>query len=139
MELLLDSSVIAKWFLDEPGTERAIALQNQYLSGLVSLFYAELSLFEVANALHFSGRFTAAEVVEAIAALEALNMQRLGFDQGALNRAVQLAEQHGTAVYDSYLVALAEKRQILFLTADHKLLRRLQSLGFVKDFKVYRL
>jgi predicted nucleic acid-binding protein len=109
MDLLLDSSVIAKWFLDEPGTAQAIELQDQHLSGLVSLSYAELSLFEVANALHFSGKFSADEIVEAIAALEALNMQRLGYDQDALNRAVHLAGQYGTAIYDSYLVSTLSK------------------------------
>lgn len=137
MGLLLDSSVIAKWFLDEPGTARALQLQDQHLSGRVSLFYAELSLFEVANALHFSRKFTASEIVEAIAALEALNMRRLGYNQDALNRAVSLAQQYGTAIYDSYLVALAEKHHIVFLTADRKLLHRMKLIEFVQDLDLH--
>ena len=75
--------------------------------------------------------------MEAIAALEALNMRRLGYDQGALNRAISLAPRLGTAIYDSYLVALAEKHQIIFLTADRKLLRRLTPFEFVQDLDLH--
>lgn len=139
MNLLLDSSVLVKWFIDESGSDRAIEIQQGFLSGRISLVFAELSLFEVANALHFSGKFTADEITEATTALQALNMKRMGFSQQALNRAVTLAAQYGVAIYDGYLVALAEQNHFMFLTADRKLMRCLSAHTFVSDLDTYIL
>lgn len=137
MNYLLDSSVIVKWFLDEPDSKRALDLQHRFLSGTLSLFYAQLSLYEVANALLYSREFGANEVADATAALAALNMQPLGFEERALSKAIVVSGQYGIAIYDSYLVALAEIHQLIFLTADRKLLRRLPSLDWVRDFGIY--
>ncbi len=137
MNYLLDSSVIAKWFLDEPGSNRALNLQHRYLSGSLSLFYAQLSLYEVANALLYSREFKATEVADATAALAALNMQQLGFEERALSKAIIVSGQYGIAIYDSYLVTLAEMHHLIFLTADRKLLRRLPSLDWIRDFGIY--
>jgi len=137
--ILLDSSVLVKWFIEEAGSDRASSIYRHFLAGRLSLAYAELSLFEVANALHFSGRFTAHDIAKAMTALQTLNMQKAGFDSRALNRAAELAAEHGTAIYDGYLVALAEQNRWDFLTADQRLLRRLIIYPFVYDFDLYPL
>jgi len=137
MNYLLDSSVIVKWFLDEPDSNRALDLQHRFLSGSLSLFYAQLSLYEVANALLYSREFEATEVVDATAALLALDMQQLGFEERALSNAIVMSGQYDIAIYDSYLVALAEMHQLVFLTADRKLLRRLPPLDWIRDVGIY--
>ncbi|MCX6045611.1 MAG: type II toxin-antitoxin system VapC family toxin [Chloroflexi bacterium] len=137
--VLLDSSVLAKWYVNELNSPLAISLQRHYIHHKIQLAYAELSLFEVANALRYSGLFTTIDIVTAIAALQALGMQRLNHDEQAFRRAVQLSADYAIAIYDSYLIALAEQQAIDFVTADGKLLRKVFALSFVYDLAYYQI
>ena len=96
-------------------------------------------MFEVANALRYSGLFTTDDILTAMTALQALGMQSLGYNELGLNRAVQLSADYAIAIYDSYLIALAEQQAIDFVTADGKLLRKVFSLSFVYDLAYYQI
>jgi predicted nucleic acid-binding protein len=135
--LLLDSSVIAKWFLSESDSDRAVRLQQQYLAGDIACQYADLALYEVANALLYSRQFDADEIATALDAIINLGMPQIGFVQPALVQAVTLAQDFGVAIYDSYLVALAQIYGMDFVTADRRLTRRLLQLPFVYDLRTF--
>ncbi|MFN8486391.1 MAG: PIN domain-containing protein [Caldilineaceae bacterium] len=72
-------------------------------------------------------------------ALQALGMQCLGYDRQAFNRAVQLAENYKIAIYDSYLIALAEQQAMDFVTADSKLWRRSYPLALFMTWPYIKL
>ncbi|MFN8486392.1 MAG: hypothetical protein U0350_02295 [Caldilineaceae bacterium] len=52
--VLLDSSVLAKWFVNEIHSDLALSLQQHFIDHEIDLAYAELSLVEVANVLQYS-------------------------------------------------------------------------------------
>lgn len=137
--LLLDSCVLVKWFTDESDSDRALEILAQSLDGRLMLAYANLSLFEFANALLFKRQFTADEITEALAALQALDMLRLDFSPKALDRSVELSMQYDIAIYDGYLVAVAEQNQMVLLTADQKLIRRCFAHKSVADLTIHKL
>jgi predicted nucleic acid-binding protein len=126
--LLLDSSIVVKWFRAEPGCERARALRDGFVAGQWEICLSDLVLYETANALHYSGDFTLAEITEYIESVIALEIPIELFDLFVLERALASSRQYGIAIYDSYLVALAQHKQMIFVTDDNRLLRKLNGI-----------
>lgn len=135
---LLDSSVLVKWFLEEEGSTTARHIQTRFLDGDYRLAYADLALYEVANALLYSQQFQPQEIAQAITALSLIGMQQFPHDSSVLRRAIALAAEWGVAIYDAYLVALAEAFGMSFISADRWLLRRLFHLSFVQDLALFQ-
>jgi predicted nucleic acid-binding protein len=137
--ILLDSSVIVKWFVNEEDSLLAHQVQAAWMQGKIDLFYAELSLFEVGNALFFSKLFTPAEIVVALDAVYTLGMALLPMNSYALHNAIQLSYDHRITIYDAYLVALAMQNRLGFVSADRRLVQRLTSLSFIYELADYQL
>lgn len=135
--LLLDSSVLVKWFLPESDAHLALTLQQAFLAGRLTLAYADLALCEVANALHFSNLFDPNDIVGAIEAIRDLGMIHYPYDSQAFAMSIQYAKQYRIAIYDSYLVALAQLHQLTFVTADQRLVKQVASLAFIYDLAAY--
>lgn len=62
--LVLDASVIVKWFLNEKRTANDLALKEQYVRGEINIIVPELLFYEVSNALLFSNVFSMNELFE---------------------------------------------------------------------------
>ena len=135
--LLPDSSVLVKWFTEEPDSATARMLLERYLDGALELATSELCLYEVANALRYSGIFDAAEVATYIRSIVELEVELLPFDLSTLAKAIQLSFEREIAIHDSYLVAMAQQFDLLFVTADAKLLRCLQDLPIVVPLQAF--
>lgn len=129
--LLLDSSVLVKWFSPEVDHQLARRLRSGYLEGKCELAIPDLALYELANALRYSGRFKSREIAEHVRSIIELEVAILPFNLAVLGAAIDLSLQKDTTVYDSYFVALAEATGMIFVTADARLFRRIQDLGFV--------
>jgi predicted nucleic acid-binding protein len=52
-EIILDSSVVVKWFSSETKSVEALALLDSYTQGTVELVVSEVLYCEVANALRY--------------------------------------------------------------------------------------
>jgi len=57
--LVLDASVLLKWFLQEPGSDSALELKHRYLEGDVAIALPDLALYEVPNVLRFKRELNA--------------------------------------------------------------------------------
>ena len=134
---MLDASVAAKWYL--PGEEletQARALLTAAELGAVSFYVPDVFWAEVISALHTatrgrSARIDAAAVDRALADLEAVRIEVVA-SKPLLPAALRLARDHGSAVYDSLYVALAEQLGLPFVTADSRLHTRLAHLTHVR-------
>ncbi len=82
--LLLDSSVVVKWFRSESTYDKALAIQQAFLSGDLDLGISELTLYEVANALRYSGDYTADEIRESLNSILDLEITVYPFSFDAL-------------------------------------------------------
>ena len=99
---MLDSSVLTKWYVNEQDSALAISLQQHFIDNKIQLIIADLSLFEVANALRYSGLFTTDDILTAMEALQALGMPCLGYEEQIFNRAVQLSADCAIATITTY-------------------------------------
>jgi len=57
--VVVDSSVLVKWFVPEPDSTLAIALRQAHIDGRIRIAVPDLALLEVANALRY--KFSAAD------------------------------------------------------------------------------
>jgi predicted nucleic acid-binding protein len=122
---VVDASIAVKWVVPEVLSDKADRVRDHEGDVLAP----DLLLVEVANALW---RKTAAGEISAREADAALDLvRRSGIDlrpTGALvPRAMEVARRLGHPVYDCVYLALAEREQAAFVTADHRLLRRLST------------
>jgi predicted nucleic acid-binding protein len=123
-EAVLDASVAAKVFIPEEGAERAEAF---VLSGarLIAPDFVLVELANVATKRLRQGvipRQTAERMVVAATSL---------FDEllpagGLIGRAFELAADHGLSTYDATYVALAEQRRCILVTADLRLIAKIE-------------
>lgn len=126
--LLLDSSVLVKLFhQDEADVDMALLLRSGHMDGHWEIRLADLSFYELANALYYIGKYPAKEIIEGIQSLLALELHIYSFDARILHAGLGLCAEKKISIYDSYLVALTKHENLVFVTADEKLARKFQS------------
>ena len=137
--VVVDASVVAKWFLEEEYSVEARLLRDAYVEGLIDLAAPELLPFEVLNALRYSRAYSPGELVEAARALTDFQIALYRLEGRYAERTVELAVEKGITVYDASYVALAAELGTVLYTADEKLLARTRDLGLVRHIAEYRV
>lgn len=130
VQLVVDASVILKWFFDFPEEEnrdKALDLRNKHVSGKISLCIPQYAIYEITNALTFSKYKLSKEIV--IDSLEALADLRLKksndySDKKLMKESVELAFKYAITIYDALYLALAKKLECSLLTADEKFIKK---------------
>jgi predicted nucleic acid-binding protein len=121
MTIVVDASVAAQWVLDEPGSDRALALKNEH-----ALIAPSLIASEIGNALWKAVRRGTITRPDALAAIDAILVP---FDalipvEDLRNRALDLALELDHPIYDCFYLALAERERVAMVSADGRLLAR---------------
>jgi len=119
MKLVIDASVLVKWFVDEPGADRAAALRGGDLAA------PDLILVEVGNALwkhQRRGVLADADYVGAVEALQAAPVTLVSA-AGLLPAAARIAAELDHPLYDCVYVALAMRDGVPLVTDDRRLLK----------------
>lgn len=117
-----DASVILKWVLpsaDEPESDRAIALRDQWIAGRVAIVVPALWAFEVANVLAMKSGKQAEPLLSALLDLEMDEAPVREFAAAALS----LCVKHDVTFYDAAYHALAQARRGTLVTADERYAR----------------
>jgi predicted nucleic acid-binding protein len=124
--LILDTSVVLKWFLEKDESDVALArkLRETFLSRRCTLGAPDLLLVEVANALTAGHRSSPKEVSEAIEVILEIGLHLFELQFPALVKAIGLASTYGVTVYDSCFLAVAIESDALLVTADEAFLRK---------------
>ena len=125
MTLVVDASVALKWFLpDEPLADRAVSIVRDGMP----LIVPDILVAEVCNAawrLARLGRINQDQVAEIAAILPQFFDTLVGAADLA-RRAVAIARELDHPVYDCLYVTLAEERRAKLISADTRLLKKLQ-------------
>lgn len=130
--VLLDSSVVLKWFRrDEIWREAALKLRKAYLDGHTVIFVPNLLIYEIANVLRYKPDLTQLQVQEALTSLFDMQIRRVEISQVVIMEAIQLAYLHTITVYDATFIAMAKYLKVPFITADEKLIQNLSKIPYV--------
>lgn len=135
--LLVDSSVLVKWFTDEEDSDKALELRRRHLDGEIALTIPDLAFYEVANALIFSHAFGPLKVSLAMQYLSDIGLKVVDFDLNVLHVAIETTSECKLAIYDSYFVALADLESLRLVTADKQAVRKTHGISDVVTLADY--
>ena len=125
-EVVVDASVIVKWFVEEEGSDKSLKLRDKYIEGRVGIIAPELVIFEALNALYYKKLFSEDELKEISEALEAYSLTLYPLRGEYADKAVEIAFKNDVTIYDASYIALAVIKDTRMYTADKKLIRKLK-------------
>ncbi|OGS45350.1 MAG: hypothetical protein A3K66_05060 [Euryarchaeota archaeon RBG_16_67_27] len=130
---VVDASVAAKWFLQEPHSEAALSLRDAHVDGNVSLVAPSLVIVEVANALRYHPGIGSELLADHVTALLDLGLGLDPVSEESISAAVRCAYRVGLTVYDAWYISLAERMDCPLVTADQTQLRAAGARGVHVD------
>lgn len=136
--LVLDTSVVLKWFTEENYSKVALKIREDFYTGVHGIVEPDLLLYEFSNALRYNQNYAQDEVNKAVESLFELQIDILVPTLEILKEASELSRKYGITVYDAVFVSLAKSIEAVFVTADEKLygkIKELKLVRFVADFK----
>src|SRR5262249_45152561 len=128
MKYVIDSSVMVKWVLAEPDSDKALQLRDDLRNGVHQLLSPDLFTVEASHALTRAERQLRIPVGHARTLfLDILTTPpHVVPFQPLLLRAIDFSSTMRIGVYDCIYVALAQQEQCELVTADSTLVRALQ-------------
>lgn len=130
-EVVLDSSVVVKWFSKEVKSDQAIALLDSYIEGSTVLIVSEILLCEVGNALRYKPDYNAEKIKAALTQLFSLRMKVVHLTESLMVRAGEIAYDGKITLYDALPVAISEAHKTVCITADEETQhKKLQPKGY---------
>lgn len=128
MKYVIDASVALKWVLPEIDSDKALRLRADYQAAVHELLSPDIFSLEVCNSLARAERNSA--IGPGVADIHLSNVlstsPQLYSYHPLLRRALAIANNARHGVYDCRYVALAEREGCELVTADDRLLKRLQ-------------
>lgn len=122
MSLVLDANVIAKWYNEEPWSDKAVKLKDDYVQSRVRLVEPTLAFYEVGNAIRKNQQLSDQDAREACSsAATLLRDAEEAFSPEEAQSALTLARSLEVTYYDASYILLAGKHKISFITADEEL------------------
>ncbi|MHA1401584.1 MAG: type II toxin-antitoxin system VapC family toxin [Candidatus Heimdallarchaeaceae archaeon] len=123
--IVIDASVLVKWFINESDSKYAIWIRNQYIEGTIKIIAPDLILYEVLNALKYSKIFDEKELKEISQTIIEYGITRYSFTKDLINTAIELAINNNLTIYDASYLSLAIHQKGILITADEKLLNNI--------------
>lgn len=122
-KVVVDSSVVIKWFAPEANFAKARAILTEYQAGRLTLLAPDLLYAEIGNVVWKKVRFHGLDIDDGQEIIE--NLYRLDItvtrSVDLLRDAYRLATCYQRTVYDMTYVALSVREQCRLITADEKL------------------
>lgn len=123
--VVVDASVVVKWFVPETDTDKALSLRDAHINGVVRIATVDLCLVELANALRFRKPAPTAEQISgAVRSFVALDARVVATTPDLLDIATRIALSQGLTIYDALYAALAVELGYELVTADDGLLQK---------------
>ncbi len=128
MKYVIDSSVMVKWVLTEPDSDKALRLRDDLCQSVHELLAPDIFTVEAAHALTRAERQPRIPVGQARGLfLDILTTPPHAVPfQPLLLRAIDISSAMRIGVYDCIYVALAEQEKCELATADISMVRVLQ-------------
>lgn len=129
-KLVVDASVVIKWFVPEPLSPEARRILDDYRAGTLDLVAPDLLNAEVGNIVWKKQTYQGLGSDDAMAVIGGLRNLVIAFTPTAdlLADAYNLAITHQRTVYDSLYLALSIREACQFVTADERLANAVSSM-----------
>ena len=118
--IVLDASVLVKWFNAEEGRDKALMIRDAQIRGRLAIAAPVLAVYEVCNALRF-GRIPPEDIIIAYNLLRRLRVDLVEPGEEIMRGTISAAFENGLTIYDAAYLALAENLRAPLVTDDIKL------------------
>ena len=123
-KIVVDASVIVKWFLVEEYSDNALKLRDDYIRGLFTIAVPALLEYEVLNALKYSGVYSIKELETIGIALNKYGFKTYKLEDELKKLTIDISVENNITIYDSSYVALAKYLETTLYTADQELIEK---------------
>lgn len=136
--VILDSSVIAKWFFAEEGSDVCLKIKRDFEENKISIVAPLLLYYEVSNILKTSVKRLRIDKNDALKVYKdftSLNITLYSSEE-LMHNTLKAAIKYDISSYDASYVALSFEKNIPFFTADKKLVLKVASplISYIEDF-----
>lgn len=136
-KIVIDASVIIKWFIKEQDSEIANQVKEDYQKQIIDLSIPDLLPYEVLNVLRYKPSMGENDLCKVVKDLDDFQLDKFTFDDDIPKKTISLSLKYGITVYEAVYLSLAAKHKYWFLTADEKLTTKLQEQEKVLLLKAY--
>ncbi len=132
MIVVLDASVIIKWFLKEENSESALQFKEDFLNGKTNIIIPDLALYEICNVLRFKPHLGQEAIKNILPSLFNLGIEIITPSSKLLTESLHLSFATGLSIYDCVYLALANELEARLITADKHILTQAEPLCKIK-------
>ena len=126
-EIVIDASVVVKWFIEENDSDKARFLRDKFIDGKIELIVPSLLYFEVLNALKYSQLFDLSELNDAGESLENYGFKVITIKKEIRKHMIKFAVDQEISIYDASYLGLSIGLGKILCTADEKIKKKLPS------------
>lgn len=121
--VVIDTSVVIKWFLPEIGAESALKIKDNLLTGKIKISSRDLLLYEFASAFknYSKIKLEQKDFTIAIKTLTSLKIAIFPINYSELTELFTTAKRLDISIYDCSYLLLAKRLKSPLYTADKKL------------------
>ena len=130
-KVVVDASVIVKWFLEEEFSDEALRLRNDHIRGIIAIAVPSLLEYEVLNALKYSGVYSLEELKEIGIALNKYGFEVYELEGKLKELTIKIAVKNNITIYDASYIALATHLNTTLYTSDKELTRNPQTQQYI--------
>ena len=136
--IVLDASVVAKWYNKEEYSDKAAEILGNYIEGLFDIKEPPLILYEVSNAIYKNDQLSVEDAVRAVESLIRLIGETVEIPSNEdFKEAMKIARLLKISFYDSSYIQIAKKYNAKLITADDEMYEKAKKLTrvvHIRDF-----
>lgn len=135
--IVVDASVVIKWILqDEVYREKALILLKRHTDGIEKIIVPDLLIYEISNTLVTKPALSISHINSSLNAVVEFALEKYSPDLQDMLKICRLAREYKTTVYDMTYAYIAQRKNMIFITADERFCK-LTKFPFVKLLSEY--
>ena len=131
--LVVDASIVVKWFVPEQNSDLALKLRDAHVDGSVGLIAPDLVAYEVANALRYRADLSEKDYEKCIRSLFDFNIIMLAPSSRSIIDGSKLAKRSDLTIYDAAYYEIARNLDCSLITADEQFFKKVAMPKKEKD------
>jgi len=125
--LVLDASVLLKWYYDENDSDKAIAIRDKFNRSELDILVPQILYYEVSNVFRYNKMYELAEKNRMINNLFSLGLETRLLSSEDMIIANELANTCNVTIYDAVYLSLARQLGIPLVTADEEFVKKVRA------------
>ena len=116
--LVLDASIIVKWFCEEEYTDIALRIRDRFFGRELDVVVPDLMFYEVSNAIRYNMVLSMEEKLELIEDIYSTDFDVVSSTKEILSEAMDSALDTDTTIYDNVYLAVGRFKKCNLITVD---------------------